>query len=340
MEALLALAIFHFNRRDFELAREVAEKVVATAQKAEASAMLAGGYLQLGLCRFSTGQFLAAREHLERAVELFGEGLSRNVSAFIGLAPRVASVMVVNVLVILGYPLTALSRAHELLAAVHLPAEPDSFVAPLLADLMHHVLLRDTRMVAERADEMLSIATEHERLFILQMATFFRGWAMAAAGRAEEGIAEMHRSISSTALSEAVAAAQLLVALAETCGKNGRAEEGLDLVGKGLATAEQTGQTVAESELHRLKGELLLIKDLGNGAEAERCLRSAIDVARAQGARLFELRATVSLARLLRDTNRREEARAMLTEIYGWFTEGFDTADLKEARALIEELNR
>ena len=93
----------------------------------------------------------------------------------------------------------------------------------------------------------------------------------------------------------------MLVALAETCGKNGRAEEGLDLVAEGLATAEQTGQTVAEAELHRLKGELLMLKDPGNVAEAERCLRTAIEVAHRQGARLFELRATVSLARLLRD---------------------------------------
>jgi hypothetical protein len=210
------------------------------AQQAEAPAMLVGAYLVLGLSRFSTGQFPAAREHLERAVELFGVGLSRNVSAFIGFAPRVASMMLVAVLVILGYPMTALSRAHELLAAARLPSDPDSLAVPLVADLMHHVLLRDTRMVAERADEMLSLATEHEMPFILQLATFFRGWAMAAGGRSEEGFDQMHRSISDPAFAEAVAAAQLLVALAETCGKNGRVEEGLDLVAKGLATAEQT----------------------------------------------------------------------------------------------------
>ena len=106
----------------------------------------------------------------------------------------------------------------------------------------------------------------------------------------------------------------------------------------GLATAKQTGQTLAEAELHRVKGELIMIKDPGKVAEAERCLRTAIDAARRQDARLFELRASVSLARLLRNTSRRDEARTMLTEIYNWFTEGFDTADLKEAKALLEEL--
>jgi class 3 adenylate cyclase len=169
-------------------------------------------------------------------------------------------------------------------------------------------------------------------------ATFFRGWAMAAAAGGEEGIAEMRRSLSDPMIAEAAAPALLLVALAETCGKNGRAEEGLDLVAKGLATAEQTGMRVAEAELHRLKGELLMIEDSGKVKEAELCLRTAIDVAHRQGARLFELRATTSLARLLATRGRRDEARTMLTNIYNWFTEGFELPDLNEAKALLEGL--
>jgi predicted ATPase len=130
----------------------------------------------------------------------------------------------------------------------------------------------------------------------------------------------------------------MLPALAEACGKYERAEEGLDWVAQGLATAEQTGLRVAEAELHRLKGELLMIKDPGNVVEAERCLRTAIDVARRQSARLFELRATTSLARLLKQQGKHDEARAMLAEIYNWFTEGFDTTDLEDAKALLDEL--
>jgi predicted ATPase len=130
----------------------------------------------------------------------------------------------------------------------------------------------------------------------------------------------------------------MVVTLAETCGKNGRVEEGLVLVTEGLQAAEETSERVAEAELYRLKGELLVIKDSGVVAEAEHCLRTAIDVARRQGARLFELRATISLARLLRDTNRRDEARTLLGEIYNWFTEGFDLPDLNEAKELLEEL--
>jgi predicted ATPase len=204
---------------------------------------------------------------------------------------------------------------------------------------MHHVVIRDASMVAERADELLSIATEHEMPFNLIAATFFRGWATAAAGRSEEGIAEMRRSISNPMVAQASSIALMLLALTETCGRNGRVEEGLDFVAKGLATGEQTGLRIAEAELHRLKGDLLMATDLGNMAEAERCIRTAIAVARRQVARLFELRATVSLAQLLAKQGGRDEARTMLAEIYNWFTEGFDTADLKDAKALLAELS-
>jgi predicted ATPase len=105
------------------------------------------------------------------------------------------------------------------------------------------------------------------------------------------------------------------------------------------ARIERSGELLDEAELYRVKGELLAARDGSGNIEAEQCLRKAIEVARHQGARFFELRAIVSLARLLRDSGRRDEARAMLAEIYGWFTEGFDIADLKDAKALLDELN-
>ncbi len=126
--------------------------------------------------------------------------------------------------------------------------------------------------------------------------------------------------------------------LAEACGRNGLREEGLATVAEGLALAEQTGVRYVEAELHRLKGELLRLNHPDQEVEAERCLRTAIDVARRQRARSFELRATTSLAGLLAKQGQRDEARAMLSEIYGWFTEGFEFADLKDAKALLDDL--
>jgi tetratricopeptide (TPR) repeat protein len=333
IEVLLALAQLRLNQRDLKPARELAEKVLVMAQEAKAFATLAGAHYILGVVLFLTGQFSAAPTHLERAVELFGAGPYRSYDAFFS---QTAPDMLLSVLNILGYPSTALSRSRERLAAARRSCDPYLIANALFNDGMKHLVLRDSRMMVERADELHSLATEYGMAFNLNAATFFRGWAMTAGGRTDEGIAEMRRSISEpTPPGRTV----MLATLAETCCRNGSQEEGLDLVAEGLVAVEQTVLRVVEAELYRVKGELLMIKDSGDQEEAEGSLRAAIEVARRQSARLFELRATVSLARLLRDTNRHDEAHSLLTEIYNWFTEGFDLPDLKEAKALIEELS-
>lgn len=192
----------------------------------------------------------AARDHFQRAVEFFDAGQSGDYSAYlVQNAPNI----LVGALLRLGYPLTALRRGQELLTAARRTSDPRSLAVALNSYGLHHVVLRDTEGVGERADELLSIATEHEmRLFLLPGA-FFRGWAIAAAGRGEEGLAEMRRSISDPLVAELISTALMLVALAETYGKNGRAKEGLELVARGLATAEQTGLRLTEAELHRSK---------------------------------------------------------------------------------------
>ena len=221
METLLALAHFRLNRRDFQLARELAERVLAMTQPAKAPGTVATAHGIAGIVRFATGRFAAAREHFEHAVKLFGAGPSRNYGAYI--AQNVPNILVAT-LIILGYPLTALGRAQELVAAARRSSDPNSIAVSLFSYGMHHIVLRDTHRVAERADEMLAIATEHEVPINLSAAAFLRGWAMAAAGRGEEGIAEMHRSIPDPTVDRAPAStALLIVALAETCGKNGRA---------------------------------------------------------------------------------------------------------------------
>ncbi len=334
MESFLVLA--HYRRLNFGLARELAEKVIATAEQTRAPVMLAGAHFVLGLVELSTGNFPQAREHMERAIDLSGTGPTRNFVAYFAQgAAYVHPVVLLN----LGYLSTALAKGLELLAAARESADPYWIATALFMDGLEYLMLRDTRMVAQRADEILSITTGFEMPLNLIAAGYFRGWAMAAAGRGDDGIAEMRRSISDPRLARAMGRAMMRVPLAETYVKYARVEEGLDLVAEGLTTSEQTGQSAHDAELHRIKGELLMIKDRGNQAQPECCLRTAIDVARRQGARLFELRATVSLARLLRDTDRRDEARTMLAEIYNWFKDGFDTTDLKDAKALLDELS-
>jgi predicted ATPase len=120
----------------------------------------------------------------------------------------------------------------------------------------------------------------------------------------------------------------------------GRTDQALALLDQQLARFEQSGRHVGDQELYRLKGEALLARDSSATAEAEACFRKAIEIARGQSAKWWELRSTVSLARLLAKRGRPEQARAMLAEIYSWFTEGFDTRDLKDAKALLDELSK
>jgi predicted ATPase len=173
--------------------------------------------------------------------------------------------------------------------------------------------------------------------FYLARANFLDGWVMAATGRPNEGIEQMRRAIADPTAS-GLAIDVMINALGDVCCKNRKVEEGLATVAEGLRQVDLTGYRVTEAELHRLTGELLLIEDPASKKEAERYFCTAIDIARRQGARLLELRATVSIARLMANQGRRDEARAMLTEIYNWFTEGFGTADLKDAKALLDEL--
>ena len=130
-----------------------------------------------------------------------------------------------------------------------------------------------------------------------------------------------------------------LCVLASGLGRIGRPQEGLQVAEEGFASVAKTGERNASPRLHHVKGEIVLAQNPSDGAKAELCFRTAIEIARRQSARSQELRATTSLARLLAKQDRRDEARTMLAEIYGWFTEGFDTADLKDAKALLKELS-
>ena len=236
MEALVALAISCYGRSDFERARELAGRVLVTAQHLDSPAIVAGAHAVLGVVGFSTGQFQTARVHFEQAVALFDADPAR--IRFYGAYLAInASNILVGVLLILGYPLGARSRANMLLTTARRSSDPPSIAVALFSYGMHHIVLRDTGMVAERADELFSIAAEHEIAMSLIAATFLRGWAAAAAGRTEEGIAEMRRAVSDPMTAELVSTSLMLAALPETCGKHGQAGEGLDWVAKGLATA-------------------------------------------------------------------------------------------------------
>jgi predicted ATPase len=186
-----------------------------------------------------------------------------------------------------------------------------------------HVFLRDPRMAQERAEAATAIATEHDIPFELSYGTLVRGWALAEQGHLTEGIAEMRRAITAGEETGFTARPRWFAYLAEACARSEGSSVGLNLLAEGMALMERTGERMYEAELHRVKGELLLMHDAANGLEAEHCFRTAIEVARRQAGKSLELRATMSLAGLLAKQGKGDEARAMLADIYRWFTVAF-----------------
>ena len=198
---------------------------------------------------------------------------------------------------------------------------------------------REPETVLTCAEEAIALSEEHGFAEWLPWGRFHRGWALAELGQINQGAAEMEVGIAGFRGLGGVPRQQYAIAsLAWVYARMGRTENALTMLDAALTHVERSGEKCELAEMQRLRGEILLMRDGSAIEEAERCFRSAIELARVQEAKWWELRATVSLARLLRDTNRGDEARAMLAEIYGWFTEGFDTADLKEAKALLDDL--
>jgi adenylate cyclase len=171
------------------------------------------------------------------------------------------------------------------------------------------------------------------------LAEFFLGWTEVMANDFHTGITRMRRNLAEFRADGAgVRVTQYLAMIAAALGKSGQPGEGLREIEESIAVIEKSGERFYEAEVHRLKGDLLLVQHASNEAQAERCFRTAIEISRKQHAKSWELRATTSRARLLTNQGRSAEARATLSETYNWFTEGFDTADLKAAKALLDEL--
>jgi predicted ATPase len=240
----------------------------------------------------------------------------------------------------LGYPEQALRRSQEVVALARELDHPFSLADGLyFAGCMCNKMRRDACALKDNADELVSLSQQSGFPGWLGTGTCFRGAALAMLGQFQEGMAQMREGMTAMqSIGVRLDLSGTLGSLAEAQAKAGQPEQGLTTLAEALALVEQTDERHWEAELCRLKGELLLMQ--GDDAEAEASLHKAVEVARRQQAKSWELRATVSLCRLWQQQGRIDEARQMLAEIYGWFTEGFDTPDLKEAKALLEELPR
>jgi predicted ATPase len=202
-----------------------------------------------------------------------------------------------------------------------------------------HQCRNEPRAAQEASETVAALSTEHGLTEWLAWASTLRGWAVAVQGHQKEGIAQLQEGlVASRATGAGVLEPYSLCLLAEACMQANRLDDGLSALTEALAVADKNGGRMHEPEIHRLQGEILLRRKSAD--KARECFDRAIEVARQQSAKSFELRATISLARLLARQGKRDEARTMLAEIYGWFTEGFDTADLKDSKALLDDLDR
>jgi predicted ATPase len=206
------------------------------------------------------------------------------------------------------------------------------------AAVLHH-LRREAPLTQACAEAAIIIATDHGFLEQVALVTPLRDWARAATCRGREGIAPRHKSLDTFQATETTRdRSDYLALLAETFAREGQITKGLDALAEGLATVAKNRIRWWEAELYRLRGELLLRQAVAQPEEAEACFQQALAVARREQARSLELRAAMSLARLWRRQGRRAEACALLAPVYGWFTEGLDTTDLREAKALLDTL--
>jgi len=333
MEVTLSLGAARGSRSEPLLALELFERTLALAEQANDSEMLGAAHVGIGLSLQSQGQLEKARDHLEQAVEFFGGRPIRGFGQVTGMAPS-APLVLGLVLLALGYPMAALKRSKTALESLRPSSEPFMIAAALTANLQIYLGLRNIGAVFEQVDELGAITAEHEMPTWSALARFYRAWFLADTGRVTEGLSEMLQVV--TQLGAYPPVNWLVVALGEVCCRNGLPDEGLATINEALSRSEKTSHL--QAEFYRLKGELTMLKGPRSEAEAELYLHEAIDIARRQAARLFELRATMSLARLLANQGRRGEAQTMLAEIYNWFSEGFDLPDLKEAKTLLDEL--
>jgi tetratricopeptide (TPR) repeat protein len=321
---------------ELHTALELADELLAAAEDAKDPAMLLSGNCACGTTLFFLGEFVSANEHLEKAVAVFD--LRQPLPAELE-ARRLESLAVLCFgLYGLGYPDRAWAKSREMLEVAQRYSDPLILAIASCYAALHHLVRGNSTAAQKYAEESMALIEEIGLVPISALATTCYGASLIAQGRYEEGIAGMRRGISAIRATGGTPYTWYLCFLATGLGGIGRSEEGLQVLEEGLASVAKTGEQIGSPYLHHVKGELLLVQNPSDGAKAERCFRTAIEIARRQSARMAELRVTTSLARLLRDTGRGDEARTMLSEIYGWFTEGFDTADLKDAKALLEEL--
>jgi DNA-binding winged helix-turn-helix (wHTH) protein/predicted ATPase len=370
--ALAGLYRHYTVRGKFDIARELANQLLQLAHAAQEPTLLMGAHGMLGYVLFLLGEFVTAQEHLEQSIALYDVQRHRTIALLYGDDPGVASLAFAAwTLWFRGYPDQALQRNNAALLLAHEVSHPHVHTTALALTAQFHRFQREEPTVRERVEDVLVLAREYGFPLWTAVGTFFSGWTLTERGQVEAGIAQIHEGlVALRAVGSESERTQYLGVLAEAYGKAEQPQEGLGLIEEALTLVNNTGERFWEAELYRVKGQLTLqqlsvvscqlsvpstqplTSSTQAEAEAEACFLKAIATAQQQHAKSLELRAVMSLVRLrqyqaqqhvLRNMPHEtrpkfNEAHQMLVKVYNWFSEGFDTADLQEARALLDEL--
>jgi predicted ATPase len=337
---LYGLWRFYNVRAQLQTARELGETLLRLAQRADDHALAVIAHYTLGLPWLWLGGLSAARQHLEEGIAHYTPEQRRapvfRIGQDLGVSCRTTAA---RTLWLLGYPAQALARLHEALALAHELSHPYSLAFARSWAAHVYQFRRDVPTVQEQAEAAVALSTEQGFPQWVAHGTILCGWAMAMQGQGEEGMAQVRQGITAYRVTgAAVFVPCFCTMLAEVCAHLGHMEDGLQALAEAHTLVEQHEERWWEAEVCRLRGVLLLRQPGTPQAEAEAWLQQALDVARHQEAKSLELRAAMSLSRLRQQQGKRQEAHDLLAEVYAWFTEGFDTADLQDAKALLEAL--
>jgi class 3 adenylate cyclase/predicted ATPase len=340
VRALMGLYVLFHVQANHEAVHALTSALLQLGQALQDPLVLIQTYAHEGESRLWQGQFTLARTHLEHAQSLYRPQRYDPSAYFFGHHPVVQNLSALAVVLwVLGYPERAVQQCDEVLTFAQELSHPFSLAFALSFQLHLHQLRREPIIVQEYAETLLTISTENGFPYRVGIGSMLLGWAMIARGAGEAEIARIEEVLAAFQTTGAkLCSAWWLGLLAEAYGERGWIEAGLAIAVEALRAVEDTGEHFCEAELYRLKGEFLLQLSADNQREAEACFQHALTIAQDQGAKAWELRSVTSLARLWHQQGKRQEAYDLLASVYHWFTEGFDTADLKDAKALLDEL--
>jgi predicted ATPase len=339
LRALNGLQAFHLVRADLHTARGLAEQFMSIAQRIQHPMALVWGHFMLGETRFYLGEFVAAQAHFAQGCTLYASQ-PRHPRPVWSMDPGMACLAwAAQTLWVLGYPDQALQHMQKALTLAQELPQPFSHAYALDMAAEFHQLRREGVLTHQYAEALMALSTTHDFAARKAQALYLRGWARAQQGHIAEGIGQLGQGRDAwQATGAAIGQPYQLALLGEAYLMARQVVAGLDAVAEALEIGQRRGECYWEAEIYRLKGELLLMGFADHQIDAEACFQQALLVARGQQAKSWELQAAMSLSRLWRQQGKRDEARALLAPIYGWFTEGFDTADLQDAKALLEAL--